>query len=78
MIDFDTQYGICFRITDESGNPALSGFSIVTPENGDAWYTWKEKPQFKEIVRKNINNDEWIGDYKREQIDRCIENNRRL
>lgn len=72
-IDFETYYNVCFRITDEAGNPTLSGFSIVTPENGDAWYNWRDKPQFKYIVKRKINEPGWLGDYKRAQIVRCIE-----
>lgn len=70
-IDFDRWYGRAFKITDNSGDPNLLGFSIVTPYNGDAW-NWRERSEFKEIVKQRINDYGWLSDYKYQQIMRTV------
>ena len=67
-LDFDKLYGKAFKITDNAGNPELEGFSIVTPENGASWTSWKEKPQFKVLVKKRLNDPDFLGDHKYDQI----------
>ena len=67
-LDFDKLYGKAFKITDVGGNPTVSGFSIVTPLNGDAWIEWKEKPQFKEIVNQRLNDPDFLSNHKYLQI----------
>jgi GNAT superfamily N-acetyltransferase len=66
-LDFDSLYGKAFKITDHSGNPNTPGFSIVTPLNGDSW-NWRERPEFKAIVKRKLNQPGWLGDHKYQQI----------
>ena len=66
-LDFDSLYGKAFKITDHSGNPNTPGFSIVTPLNGASW-NWKERPEFKDIVKRKLNQPGWLGDHKYQQI----------
>jgi hypothetical protein len=44
-IDHDAEVGTAFRYayppTDKKSNPDGGAISIVTPENGDAWFDWK-------------------------------------
>ena len=67
LLDFDSLYGKAFKITDHSGNPNTPGFSIVTPLNGDSW-NWRERPEFKDIVKRKLNQPGWLGDHKYQQI----------
>lgn len=67
-LDFDKLYGKAFKITDAEGDPNKSGFSIVTPSNTNAWTDWKEKPQFKNIVKQRLNDPNFLGDHKYQQI----------
>lgn len=67
-LDFDKLYGKAFKITDAEGDPNKSGFSIVTPSNSNAWTDWKEKPQFKKIVKQKLNDPNFLGDHKYLQI----------
>jgi hypothetical protein len=66
-LDFDKLYGKAFKVTYNSGDRNLEGFSIVTPENNDSWY-WEEAPQYKEIVKANLNKNGWLNGYKYDQI----------
>jgi len=66
-LDFDSLYGKAFKITDHRGNPNTPGFSIVTPLNGDSW-NWRERPEFKAIVKRKLNQPGWLGDHKYQQI----------
>jgi len=67
LLDFDSLYGKAFKITDHSGNPNTPGFSIVTPLNGASW-NWRERPEFKAIVKRKLNDPGWLGDHKYQQI----------
>lgn len=67
-LDFDSLYGKAFKITDAEGDPNKPGFSIVTPSNTNAWTDWKEKPQFKNIVKQRLNDPNFLGDHKYLQI----------
>jgi predicted chitinase len=67
-LDFDKLYGRAFKITDAEGDPNKPGFSIVTPSNTNAWTDWKEKPQFKNIVKQRLNDPNFLGDHKYLQI----------
>jgi hypothetical protein len=68
-LDFDKLYGKAFKVTDTEGDPERDGFSIITPfANRGVWSAWKEKPQFKAIVRKNLNNPKFLADHKYEQV----------
>jgi ribosomal protein S18 acetylase RimI-like enzyme len=67
QLDFDSLYGKAFKITDNNGNPNNPGFSIVTPLNGASW-NWKERPEFKKIVKQKLNNPGFLGDHKYQQI----------
>lgn len=66
-LDFDSLYGKFFKITDNSGDPDRPGFSIVTPLNGESW-NWRERPELKEIVKQKLNDPEFLGDHKYQQI----------
>jgi len=66
-LDFDSLYGKAFKITDNNGNPNNPGFSIVTPLNGASW-NWKERPEFKNIVKRKLNDPGFLGDHKYQQI----------
>ena len=53
-INFDEHLGKTFRITEPEGDSKRQGFSIVTPENGDAWSgpkAWKDRPEFHDIAK---------------------------
>lgn len=68
-LDFDKLYGKAFKVTDAEGDSSRDGFSIITPfANKGVWSVWKEKPQFKSIVKKNLNNKDFLGDHKYEQV----------
>ena len=67
LLDFDSLYGKAFKITDNSGNPNNPGFSIVTPLNGASW-NWKERPEFKSLVKQKLNDPGFLGDHKYQQI----------
>lgn len=68
-LDFDALYGKAFKVTDTEGDPKRDGFSIITPfANRGVWSAWKEKPQFKAIVRKNLNNPRFLADHKYVQV----------
>ena len=74
-INFDAHNNVTFRITDPEGDPSREGFSIVTPENGEAWSgpnAWKERPEFHAIVRQKINEPGFLA-HKRGQIERSAE-----
>jgi hypothetical protein len=66
-LDFDQLYGHAFKITDNNGNSDNEGFSIVTPLNGDSW-NWRERPEFKELVKQKLNDPGFLSDYKYQQI----------
>jgi predicted chitinase len=67
-LDFDKLYGKAFKVVDNSGDPNLPGFSIVTPSNGSVWNDWKERPEFKKIVKQKLNDPNFLGDHKYQQI----------
>ena len=67
-LDFDTLYGKAFKVTDPEGDPNREGFSVVTYVNGAVFNQWKERPQFKELVRKRLNEPDFLADYKYDQI----------
>ena len=67
QLDFDSLYSKAFKITDNNGNPNNPGFSIVTPLNGASW-NWKERPEFKNIVKQKLNDPGFLGDHKYQQI----------
>ena len=66
-LDFDSLYGKIFKITDNSGDSNRPGFSIVTPLNGESW-NWRERPEFKKIVKQKLNDPGFLGDHKYQQI----------
>jgi len=74
-LDFDSLYGKVFKITDNNGNPSNSGFSIVTPLNGASW-NWKERPEFKNIVKQKLNDPGFLEDHKYQQIIDTIAGNK--
>ena len=74
-LDFDSLYGKAFKITDNNGNPNNSGFSIVTPLNGTSW-NWKERPEFKNIVKQKLNDPGFLEDHKYQQIIDAIAGNK--
>jgi GNAT superfamily N-acetyltransferase/predicted transcriptional regulator len=74
-LDFDSLYGKAFKITDNNGDPKNPGFSIVTPLNGSSWH-WKERPEFKEIVKQKLNDPGFLGDHKYQQIIDAISGNK--
>ena len=67
-LDFDTLYGKAFKVTDPEGDPSREGFSVVTLVNGNVFNQWKERPQFRELVRKRLNEPDFLADYKYQQI----------
>lgn len=68
-LDFDILYGKAFKITEPEGDSTRDGFSIITPfANKGVWNEWKELPKFKSIVKKNLNNKDFLGDHKYKQI----------
>ena len=66
-LDFDKIYGKYLKVTDNDGDPNKEGFSLVTPLNGASW-NWQERPEFKKIVKQNLNRPGWLGDHKYQQI----------
>ncbi len=68
QLDFDKLYGKAFKVVDNAGNPSLPGFSIVTPSNSNAWTEWKERPEFKKVVKQKLNDPSFLGDHKYQQI----------
>ena len=67
QLDFDKIYGRYLKVTDNDGDPNKAGFSLVTPLNGASW-NWQERPEFKNIVKQNLNRPGWLGDHKYQQI----------
>jgi len=80
-IDWDSNYGKTFKIvhtpegrqsTGATWSPDL--VSVVTPENGEAWTSWKEVD--KDILSNWKNNwnkiQKSLGDHKYEQIIRSM------
>jgi hypothetical protein len=81
FIDWDSNYGKCFKVVstpkgaESGGNWDKDLISIVTPENGDAWGRWTEVP-FNILNNwksnwKNIQKS--LADYKYNQILRCLQ-----
>ena len=66
-LNFDEIYGRYLKVTDNDGDPNKEGFSLVTPLNGASW-NWTERPEFKEKVKRRLNQPGWLGDYKYQQI----------
>ena len=66
-LNFDEIYGKYLKITDNDGDPNKKGFSLVTPLNGASW-NWRERPEFKDIVKRKLNQPGWLGDHKYQQI----------
>jgi len=66
-LNFDEIYGKYLKVTDNNGDPNKKGFSLVTPLNGDSW-NWRERPEFKDIVKRKLNQPGWLGDHKYQQI----------
>lgn len=66
-LNFDEVYGKYLKVTDNNGDPGKPGFSLVTPLNGDSW-NWRERPEFKNIVKRKLNQPGWLGDHKYLQI----------
>ena len=66
-LNFDEIYGKYLKVTDNNGDPGKPGFSLVTPLNGDSW-NWRERPEFKALVKKKLNQPGWLGDHKYQQI----------
>jgi hypothetical protein len=66
-LNFDEIYGKYLKVTDNDGDPNKEGFSLVTPLNGDSW-NWRERPEFKDIVKRKLNQPGWLGNHKYQQI----------
>ena len=66
-LNFDEIYGKYLKVTDNNGDPSKPGFSLVTPLNGDSW-NWRERPEFKDLVKQKLNNPGFLGDHKYQQI----------
>jgi len=66
-LNFDEIYGKYLKVTDNSGDPGEPGFSLVTPLNGDSW-NWRERPEFKDLVKQKLNDPGFLGDHKYQQI----------
>jgi GNAT superfamily N-acetyltransferase len=66
-LNFDEIYGKYLKVTDNNGDPNRSGFSLVTPLNGDSW-NWRERPEFIPVVKKKLNQPGWLGNHKYQQI----------
>ena len=66
-LNFDEIYGKYLKVTDNNGDPDKPGFSLVTPLNGDSW-NWRERPEFKDLVKQKLNNPGFLGDHKYQQI----------
>jgi hypothetical protein len=66
-LNFDEIYGKYLKVTDNSGDPSKPGFSLVTPLNGESW-NWRERPEFKDLVKQKLNDPGFLGDHKYQQI----------
>ena len=66
-LNFDEIYGKYLKVTDNSGDPGEPGFSLVTPLNGESW-NWRERPEFKDLVKQKLNDPGFLGDHKYQQI----------
>ena len=66
-LNFDEIYGKYLKVTDNNGDPDKPGFSLVTPLNGDSW-NWRERPEFKDLVKQKLNDPGFLGDHKYQQI----------
>ena len=79
-LNHDAEYGKAFRYactpTDKESNPDGGAISIVTPENGDAWFNWKPvsvsdtlmmRSRWMQAKEENTLED-WIVPHKAEQI----------
>lgn len=66
-LNFDEIYGKHLKVTDNNGDPSKPGFSLVTPLNGDSW-NWRERPEFKDLVKQKLNDPGFLGDHKYQQI----------
>ena len=66
-LNFDEIYGKYLKVTDNNGDPGKPGFSLVTPLNGDSW-NWRERPEFKDLVKQKLNDPGFLGDHKYQQI----------
>jgi hypothetical protein len=66
-LNFDEIYGKYLKVTDNSGDPGKPGFSLVTPLNGESW-NWRERPEFKDLVKQKLNDPGFLGDHKYQQI----------
>jgi GNAT superfamily N-acetyltransferase len=66
-LNFDEIYGKHLKVTDNNGDPRKPGFSLVTPLNGDSW-NWRERPEFKDLVKQKLNDPGFLGDHKYQQI----------
>lgn len=84
-IPFDKWHGKAFRIatppkvTDTKGNEipvTPSTYSIITPENTDAWNSWPDASE-ENVSRAKLNwkqfNNSKTASYKKKQILRSIE-----
>ena len=71
-IKWSDHHNKTFRVTDPEGDPNREGFSIVTPENGEAWTKWKDRPSMHGVARKVINKPGNLG-HKYHQIKRSAE-----
>ena len=74
-LNFDEIYGKYLKVTDNDGDPNKEGFSLVTPLNGASW-NWRERPEFKEKVKRRLNQPGWLGDYKYQQIINAMAGNK--
>jgi len=79
-LSHDAEYGKVFRYvytpTDKESNPDGGAISIVTPENGDAWFDWKPvsvadalmmRNRWMQAKKENTLED-YIAPHKAEQI----------
>ena len=66
-LNFDEIYGKYLKVTDNNGDPGKPGFSLVTPLNGDSW-NWRERPEFKDLVKQKLNDPGFLGAHKYQQI----------
>jgi hypothetical protein len=66
-LNFDEIYGKYLKVTDNNGDPGKPGFSLVTPLNGESW-NWRERPEFKDLVKQKLNDPGFLGDHKYQQI----------
>ncbi len=79
-LSHDAEYSKVFRYaytpTDKESNPDGGAISIVTPENGDAWFDWKPvsvadalmmRNRWMQAKKENTLED-YIAPHKAEQI----------